>query len=152
MVFGDSALALIKASPLDSAFADRAARLEGEYRHYLEFRDRVTDVFGSTAAFDDPLQANEVPVMRAMRIEREDTPSFVFHSGDGGQFLFLLPDRGIVAVRLIRDLFTEITESPEFKGKDTSDPEIGARLSERFEAVSNASGFLNFSWLVLAFP
>lgn len=152
VVFGDSALAVIKASPLDSAFVDRAARLRGEYRHYLEFRDRVAEVFGSTAEFDDPLQANEVSVVRAMTIEREEVPSFVFHSGDGGQFLFVLPDRGIVAVRLIRDLFTEITESPEFKGKDTSDPEIGARLWERFEAVNNATGFWNFTWLVLALP
>jgi CubicO group peptidase (beta-lactamase class C family) len=147
--FGDSAMKVLGTAPLDARFLARAEQLRGVYPDYLAFRDRVAEVFGGSTTFDAQLQAHSIPLVGALGIEREQNPSYIFHSGDGGQYLYVVPGSRLVAVRMIRDHFSPILESPEFKGKDTSDPAIGQALGERFQALSEATGFWNFGGLVL---
>lgn len=148
--FGDSALRVIRDARLDADFKARAEQLRGVYPDYLAFRDRVAQLFGTASAFDAALQAQAVSLRGRIVIEREPEPSYIFHSGDGGQALYIVPAKRIVAVRLIRDRFTPIMESPEFKDKDRSDPAVAEALRQRFEALGEATGFWNFGGLVLA--
>jgi CubicO group peptidase (beta-lactamase class C family)/predicted alpha/beta superfamily hydrolase len=150
--FGDSALGVVRAAPLEPALKTQIERLRGEYPDYVAFRDRVGELFGDEHAFDAQLGEHLRPLLRALKIEREETPSYITHSGDGGQYLYIVPGQRLVAVRLIRNHFDSILESGEFKGKDTSDPAVGAALMQRFTELSRATGFWKFGGRVLSLP
>lgn len=148
VTFGDSAIAASAKANVDPVFRERAAQLRGSYSDWAAFEDKVESVYGSRDAFGDVAQ-NHPELWSAVQTESEDTPSYVFHSGDGGQFLYIVPARRIVAVRLVRDHFRAILDSPEFKGKDTSAPDIHQELGRRFMALTRETGFGDFGALVL---
>lgn len=141
---GDSAVGIVRASSLDAAFKAKAEKLKGTYRDWLAFDDRVEQIFGSRTAIVD--NAQKLPgIWSAIQTEREADYSYVFHTGDGGNYLYIFPAQRIVALRMVRDLFsTGVLESPEFKGKDTSNPEINRELGKRYMALIRSTGFDDF--------
>ncbi|CAN5244001.1 hypothetical protein BH23GEM2_BH23GEM2_24330 [soil metagenome] len=147
--FGDSALSILRSAQLPAEFISRVERLHGTYSDWASFDDSVEVVFGNRNAFNDAV-ASVPAVWNAFVIQREDKPSFIFHTGDGGQYLYIVPASRLVAVRLIRDLFSlEVLDSPEFSGKDRSDPEILRELGRRYMSLSRATGFGDFGPRVL---
>jgi CubicO group peptidase (beta-lactamase class C family) len=151
VTFGDSALALLANVSVDSAFRARAEQLRGSYGDWAAFEDKVELVYGDRNAFGDVAQ--QLPgLWGAILTETEEVPSYVFHSGDGGQFLYIVPARNIVALRLVRDHFRDVLSSPQFRDKDTSNPEINEELGRRYNALVRETGFGDFGALVLRIP
>jgi CubicO group peptidase (beta-lactamase class C family) len=149
VTFGDSALRVLRAGTIDSEIKHRADQLLGAYRDWADFLDRVDKVFGNRNALNDAF--SRYPGVRAaMGFERENGFSYVEHGGDGGQLLLIDPTTKVVAVRLVRDLFTrDVLQSPEFRGSDTSDPTINQELGKRYLAILSETGFFDFGELVL---
>jgi len=146
---GDSALRIVRAAGLDTVFKRKAEQLLGTYLDWADFLDRVEVVFGDRNAMNDAF--SQYPALwTAVRFQREEQFSYVEHGGDGGQLLLIVPARRIVAVRLIRDIFSrDVLESPEFKGKDTSDPAINHELDRRYLDILARTGYFDFGELVL---